>query len=312
MDPYDLDALFAYREALAGLDPEDAPTLRPLQEPPPCRSVALLPGSFNPPTAAHLLLAERALREGFDCVALVLARVVVGKRDGGLIPEDRLLALATIAEPPGRVVAVSSCGLYADQAQAAREAFPGAEVTFLVGSDKVMQIFEHRWYDDRDRALERLFDAARLLAAPRADDGDRVREVLDRPENRRFAERVEILRLHPAVSDLSSTRVRGLLQSGADPSGLLPPPVAELLAEVRAFQPPCRIGDREEVNAYGLRARMLDALWRLRDEGARPDFRDLMRFGLEPGEEAARLRDALTAAETGARAVADLLAGRGA
>lgn len=294
-DAYDVAALFDYRRALLAADPNGSPSLRFLDAPRGCRAVALLPGSFNPPTAAHLLLAERARREGFDCVAFVVGRVTAGKNPSGLIPEDRLAALRMIASPPEIVVGVASCGLYAEQAEAAARAFPGAQVTFLVGGDKVAQIFDPLWYEDRESALDRLFSHASLLVSPRADDGERLRAMLAAPENRRFADRVAELPLHPAVSDLSSTRVRGLLQAGADPSGLVPPAVASFLAELRAFAPPALIGG-QEVDAYRLRARLVDALWSAREwaeHGA--DLAALVRLATDRGPEGARLRRMLEA-----------------
>lgn len=293
VDAFDLDTIFALRALYDVPDPASPPSIATFAPPGPCRAVALLPGSFNPPTAAHMLLGERALSEGFDCVLLLLARNTVGKEPSGLIAEDRLLAMRAAANST-LGVAVGSHGLYADQAEAARALYPNAEIAFLVGSDKVVQIFQSDWYEDRDEALERLFGLAHLVVAPRSDQGELLREVLEARENRRFADAVSVLRLHPAVSDLSSTRVRGLLRSGAAPAGLVPPSVAELLSAMRAFAPPIVIGD-EEIDAYRMRAKLIEALWRERDGAARgADLRRLVATALSPTREGARLRDAVS------------------
>ncbi|MBI4728567.1 MAG: hypothetical protein HY775_03585 [Acidobacteria bacterium] len=293
MDAYDLRGLFAHRDLLDGLDPAGPASLAAVEPHSACRSVALLAGSFNPPTSAHVLLAERALREGFDHVAFVLARRPAGKDPSGLIQEDRLLALRLVAGARGIGILVSSCALYADQAAAAAEWFPGAEITFLVGSDKVEQIFDSRWYADREAALEGLFGRARLLVSPRADDGERVRAILGAPENRRFSDRVSVMQLHPAVSDLSSTRVRGLLQAGADPSGLVPGPVARFLGQVRAFAPSVMVGG-VQVDAYLMRARLLDALWAVRDWAeSSADLRALVEMAMRSDAGGAHFRDLL-------------------
>src|SRR5213593_5028048 len=92
MHPYDLPTLFGHRDVLAQLDPHGPPRMVALRGAPGLGSIAILPGSFNPPTAAHLLLAERARREGYGCVLYVLARRTVDKQQNGLIPEDRLMA----------------------------------------------------------------------------------------------------------------------------------------------------------------------------------------------------------------------------
>jgi nicotinic acid mononucleotide adenylyltransferase len=292
MDPFHLGTLFSLRRLLRSLDPNGPPTIATLRPVGPARGVALLPGSFNPPTAAHLLLAERARSEGLDRVMFLLSVRTVGKRAFGLIPEDRMLALQAMG---GDAFSVGACshGLYADQAEAASAAFDGAEICFLVGSDKVLQIFERRWYGDRDTALERLFTRACLLVAPRSDQSERLRAVLGAPENRRFADRVSILRLHPAVGDLSSTRVRGLLHAGADPAGLVPSAVADLVAQTRAFGPPAYVGN-EEVDAYQIRCKLFDLIWRTRGDGATDiDLHRLTTIALSPTPPGASLRTML-------------------
>lgn len=290
MDAYDLATLFAHRAVLDDLDPDGPPRLIALRGAPAFGSLAVFPGSFNPPTSAHLLLAERARREGFACVLFVLARNTIGKEPSGMIPEDRLLALRFIAQRAGMGVAVCSSGLYVDMADAAAMLYPGTEVAFLIGSDKVAQIFDAAYYTDRDDALDALFSRTRLVVAPRTEDGKLVDEILERPENRRFADRVSVLPLHPAVSDLSSTRVRGLLQSGAEPTGLVPSAVGTFLGEVGAFAPATSSGG-EEIDRYRLRAQLVDALWDARDWAVRAaDFQSLLNLAMDPGETGKRLR----------------------
>jgi nicotinic acid mononucleotide adenylyltransferase len=300
VDPFDLASLFALRELIGAAGRMGQPQVLTVAPVHPARSVALLPGSFNPPTAAHVLLAERALSEGFDRVLFTYARNTLGKAPNGLIPEDRLLALRAGATNDGFSVGVCSHGLYADQAEAAAAIFPGAELSFLVGSDKVIQIFDHRWYRDRDAALDRLFGLARLVVAPRADQGEPLREILRAPENRRFADHVDMLRLHPAVSDLSSTRIRGLLRAGADPVGLVPQAVAGLIIALRAFMTPVT-ADGEEVDAYGIRARLIDVLWRVRVRDVESiDLRSLVRVATSATESGRLLRAVIARGDAGA------------
>ncbi|HEX9774217.1 MAG TPA: hypothetical protein VGB83_01365 [Actinomycetota bacterium] len=289
VDPFHLPSLFQLRSLADAIDGSAAPAIKTLSPLPRCGSVAILPGSFNPPTAAHGLLAERALSEGFERVLFALPLRPLGKPQTGLILEDRLIALRALG---GTVTGVGLCshGLYADMAEAACAAFPDARVTFLIGSDKVLQIFDGRWYRDRDEALDRLFARASMLVAPRFDQTERMREVLRAPANRRFADRVSVLRLHPAVSDLSSTRVRGLLRAGADPAGLVPGVVADLLRQTGAFATPLVVGG-DEVDAYDVRARLIDLVWRERGhDGAGIDLGRLVRIALSPTDAGRSLR----------------------
>ncbi|MGH2786130.1 MAG: nicotinate-nicotinamide nucleotide adenylyltransferase [Actinomycetota bacterium] len=294
LDAYDLATLFAHRAVLEDLDPDGPPRLVALRGAPALGSLAVFPGSFNPPTSAHLLLAERARREGFACVLFVLARNTVGKEPSGMIAEDRLLALRFIAQRAGMGVAVCSSGLYVDMADAAAMLYPGTEVAFLIGSDKVSQIFDASFYTDRENALDALFARARLVVAPRTEDGGIVEETMERAENRRFADRVSVLPLHPAVSDLSSTRVRGLLQSGAEPTGLVPSAVGTFLGEVGAFAPAASAGG-EEIDRYRLRSQLLDALWDAKEWAVRAaDFRSLLHLATQPGDVGKRMRGMLS------------------
>jgi nicotinic acid mononucleotide adenylyltransferase len=306
LDAYDLATLFAHRTVLEGLDPDGPPRLVALRGAPALGSIAVFPGSFNPPTSAHLLLAERARREGFGCVLFVLARNTVGKEPSGMIPEDRLLTLRFIAQRAGMGVAVCSSGMYVDMADAAAMLFPGTQAAFIIGSDKVSQIFDPKYYTDRDDALDALFARTRLIVAPRTDDGEIVNDILERAENRRWADRVSVLPLHPAVSDLSSTRVRGLLQSGAEPTGLVPSAVGTFLAEVGAFAPSVSSGG-EEIDRYRLRGQLLDALWDAREWAARAaDFHALVRLATNASDEGRRLRGMLANGGVRAEELAEL------
>jgi len=292
MDPFDLASVFSLRRLLGEVTDRDVPVMRTVAPVERARSVALLPGSFNPPTVAHVHLAERALLDGIERVVLTYARTTVGKSQSGLIPEDRLL-LMRAASVQGTGVAAVSHGLYADQAEAAGALFPGASIYFLVGSDKVIQIFQHHWYPDRDEALERLFSRAVLIAAPRSDQGEQLTSVLRASENKRWADRVDIVRLHPAIGELSSTRVRGLLRAGAEPAGLVPSAAAPLLSSMGAFAPPMLAGS-EEIDAYTLRARLIDVLWEMYGPATPAvDLRALCAIAVSQSEHGKRFRSML-------------------
>ncbi len=293
MDPFDLSLMFAHRDHLTPAGTE-SPELRFVQAPQttPGR-VAILSGSFNPPTTAHQLIAERARASGCELAVLVLPRAVAGKEPSGLIPEDRLLALRLTAQRSRSAVAVASHGLYVDQAEAAARAFPDAELLFLAGSDKVLQLFDPGWYADRDEALERLFSLAHFLVFPRTSDAPRLRALLSAPENRRFAHAVSLVPLHPSVADLSSTRVRGLLEAGAEVAGLVTPGVATLLQELRPFERP-RYLSGEIIDPYRIRAGLIDALWEVREWSERAaDLRALLDLATAPSAEGGQIRRSL-------------------
>jgi nicotinamide-nucleotide adenylyltransferase len=170
-----LNRLLALHDAVATLELGAPPTIRLV--PPEValgpRRVGILCGSFNPLTLAHTELAEEALAAfALDTVFFTLAKVTVDKEQvTGMSLEDRLLLLSFFAERDERMgVALVNRGLYFEQAQAFR-ALLGKEVAlyFLVGMDKLLQIFDPRYYHDRDAALEQLFAMASLIVANRGD-----------------------------------------------------------------------------------------------------------------------------------------------
>ena len=119
----------------------------------------------------------------------------------GALLEDRLLLLDLLTEADARLGVVAlNRGLYVDQARIVRAAYPElGGLVFLVGFDKIVQIFDPRYYDDRDAALDALFAAGDVHGRRRAATtrDRRWRRLLDQPENRRFAGAVQPLDLPP-------------------------------------------------------------------------------------------------------------------
>jgi hypothetical protein len=189
-------------------------------------------------------------------------RTVNKDRLEGALLEDRLLVLDVHAAPrSARLVALVNRGLYVEQAELFRAKLPGLEsLTFLVGFDKIVQIFDPRYYADRDADLDRLFGQARLLVAPRAGQGQAALDkLMARPENRRFAAGVGWLPLPTAYADLSSTRVRQAAARGRIAEAV-PVETRALLAATHAYGPPRRLTSGEEFDGYGLRLALLAAL----------------------------------------------------
>ncbi|MDP9341785.1 MAG: adenylyltransferase/cytidyltransferase family protein [Actinomycetota bacterium] len=212
------------------------PRLLVAPDPGPVRSAALLSGSFDPLTVAHAALAERAA-ELVDAVVLVYAVDTLPKEGGAAPPllpvAERLEVLRRYCRPAERrFVGLASHGLLADQAEAAAERFPGAELWLVVGSDKVLQLFDPRWYEDREAALDRLFSRAGVLHAERerTEGAVPVRDVMDRLENRRWRDRVRLIDVPPGIAGVSSRMVRELVRRGEDVAALLPPEARESVA----------------------------------------------------------------------------------
>ena len=123
---------------------------------------AAYPGTFDPPTVAHLAIAEATLATGaVEGVDLVVNRSPLGKPSALALDVRVAMLEAVAASRPWLDVVVTDHQLLADIAD-------GYDVLVL-GADKWAQVVDDRWYPSpaaRDAAVARL---PRLAVARRGD-----------------------------------------------------------------------------------------------------------------------------------------------
>lgn len=231
----------------------------------PCGDSIIFPGSFNPPTLAHLAMLRQAhsfaREQGGDWyIYAALSRQIVDKEAvERMTLLDRIVLLETVLkkEVKHTGILLLNRGLYVEQAQGLRAAFPQVRrLYFLLGFDKIVQILDPRYYVDRDTALSELFALAHLLVAPRGVDGEEeLKKLLERPENRSFTHAIHLLPLDSRYRDMSSTRARHgeLLEE-------IPEQARDFIWRMRPYAPPERRSDGAEVDTYAERTRALRAL----------------------------------------------------
>jgi nicotinic acid mononucleotide adenylyltransferase len=264
--------------------------------------VGVLAGSFNPLTLAHTALmgnAARALR--LTTVVWACSRITIDKeRVERATLVDRLVQLQAYLRASRRAsgLLVLEAGLYADQAAALRAALPlGARLWLVVGYDKLAQIFDARYYADRDVALRKLFESADLAVAPR---GERHRadlaDLLALPTNRPFARHVRLLPARPALARLSSTAARALAAGGATGFELLShvePEGAALARATGAYGPPLTDPAGAAIDPYAVRQALITRLV-ARPKATRPEvFGRLLDRACAPTPDGACLRETL-------------------
>jgi nicotinate-nucleotide adenylyltransferase len=128
-------------------------------------AIGVYPGSFNPPTIAHLAIAEAAVHQcGLDRIDLVLSRQALGKESAGLVAIEHRLAImeAIAATRPWLAAVVTDDRLIAEIAA-------GYDVV-VMGADKWCQVADPVWYgNDRHRRDAVVAALPRLALAPRPD-----------------------------------------------------------------------------------------------------------------------------------------------
>lgn len=230
----------ALARLLAGLDPKGPPRLAFVRRAP--AGIRKRPGtllclsaSFNPLTVAHVWLIQEASRMVLpDEVLLLLARANVDKEVSGLPLERRLILLARFVETrPTFSVAACSHGRFVDKVDAIQAHYPaGIRMTFTVGFDTLVRLFDRKYYADRDASLSALFKASEFIAANRAPDPpEAVTTFLARPHVSPSAHRIRVIQLPPEIAAVSATQVRARLSRGEQVTRLVPAEIEPLLRE---------------------------------------------------------------------------------
>ena len=246
------------------LHPEDTPkALLVPESPQPHGSVIVFTGSFNPPTIAHIAMLKEAQRfahahQPMQVYAAFSKLTVDKERVERPLLLDRIMLLQQVLQKrlPHAGILLFNRGLYVEQAEAIRNTFHQVKhILFLMGFDKIVQIFDPHYYEDRDAALEDLFRLAELLVAPRGNSGEReLTELLSQPQNQRFARYVHSLPLNPEYREVSSTSVR---EGSEDVRHEVPQEVRRFMRDTRAYDPPLHKEDGSTVDYYGERIKAL-------------------------------------------------------
>ncbi len=174
---------------------------------------------------------------------------------------DRIVLLDTLLKRrlPHTGIVLFNRGLYVEQAEAVRASFSAVKrLFFLLGFDKIVQILDPHYYEDRNAALKTLFSLAELLVAPRGSaNTGALSDLLGQPQNQPFAAYIHALPLSSAYRDVSSSRIR---QHGAEHLQDVPEEVRHFMRETHAYDLPTRQEDGAEVDYYEERVKALKAL----------------------------------------------------
>jgi nicotinic acid mononucleotide adenylyltransferase len=235
--------------------------------PTPLRGVIVFPGSFNPPTTAHIALLKQAQefarrqQQSWQLYAAFSKHTVDKESVERPLLLDRVMLLERLLHNrlPQVGIMLFNRGLYVEQAEAVRRSFPRVRrILFLIGFDKIVQIFDPRYYQDRDASLAELFHLAEFLVAPRGNDGEKeLSALLHQPQNARFASYVHPLPFNAVYRNVSSTAIR---RRAANVAMDVPREVRQFMRETRAYAPPLQRCDGAMVDYYGQRVQTLTQL----------------------------------------------------
>jgi len=186
------------------------------------RKLGVFPGTFNPPTLAHLALAEAA-GPFIDELVFVVPKSLPHKSFDGASFEQRIEMLRDIVgDNPRTSIAATEGGLFVEIARECKESYPGAPaLLFLCGRDAAERIIE--WDYGHPGAVPHMLDELELLVASRGGSYEPPPAI---------AERVHALPLSEEYGDISATEVRERIRKGLSWEHLIPRAIA---AQVKAI-----------------------------------------------------------------------------
>jgi nicotinamide-nucleotide adenylyltransferase len=183
------------------------------------RRLAVLPGTFNPPTRAHLALARAALASA-DEVLFVLPRAFPHKAYTGASFDDRLRMLAAAAgDEPRFSIAATDEGLFIEVARQCRQAYgTGVELLILCGRDAAERAVT--WDYGSPGAFRDQLEEYGLLVAPRGG-------LYQPPAG--FEDRIQALPEIEGCDEVSATDVRERIRRGEAWEHLVPRTIIEMV-----------------------------------------------------------------------------------
>ena len=183
--------------------------------------VGILAGSFNPPTTAHLELAQAA-SHCVDLVVCVGPRVFPHKEYSGATMEQRIEMLAAAGLAVPHLIASTSQGLFIDIAREFREHYGAqTQLAFICGRDAAERILH--WDYGRAGVVEEMLREFELLVAPRGGH-------FSPPA--KYRQRIHTLNIRGGHEEVSSTEVRERISRGDPWEHLVPEKIRERVREI--------------------------------------------------------------------------------
>jgi nicotinate (nicotinamide) nucleotide adenylyltransferase len=181
------------------------------------RRLGIFPGAFNPPTRAHLALAEAAL-DRLDEVVFVLPRVFPHKPYEGAPFTERVKMLERAAAGAARYsIAAAERGLFIEIARECRRDYgESAALAILCGRDAAERIVT--WDYGGAGTIEQMLDEFELLVAARG---------CEYAPPAHLASRISVLPISAEFSEVSASEVRRRAARGEPWEHLVPPQVVD-------------------------------------------------------------------------------------
>jgi len=186
------------------------------------RRLGVFPGGFNPPTRAHLDLAQAALKF-VDEVLFVVPKTFPHKEYRYATLENRIELLERVVlRHPNFSIGISDRGLFIEIARECREAYgPDVRLSFICGRDAAERVAG--WDYGRSGAWQEMLREFDLLVAPRAGS------YRPEPDQMGSFDQIDI---DPVCEEISATEVRRRIAASERWEDLVPDEIRGRVREI--------------------------------------------------------------------------------
>jgi len=199
----------------------------------PNQKLGVLPASFDPLTKAHVAIVSEARKYELDEILLVLDKRNANKKSFRASLEDRILLTTLFFKEEDISIALSSHGLFLEKLRALKPLYPpSTKIYFLVGYDTILRVLDKKYYQDREAALDELFEGSEFLIAGRGDKGEKeIFSLFEKEENKRFKNKITPLNITP-FAFISATEIRQRIEKGEPLEALVPEKTLPFVNEI--------------------------------------------------------------------------------
>lgn len=193
------------------------------------KKIVVLPGSFNPPTMAHLYLGNKIIKTFDDVEKVIYSPVNDGYRKKGLISGTHRLKMTELLVKDEENLIVSDTEVKNatymntyDSLKAIQDKYPDYEVYLLMGSDKLGQL--RKWGN-----IKQLLTDFKILIFSR-DNATKMVLLDEHPTFKDMRNRFEIINSIKEIN-VSSTMIRDCIKNKDSIDGLTKPNIINYIRE---------------------------------------------------------------------------------
>ena len=203
-------------------------------------ALGIFPASFNPPTKAHVALIREARKQAnLDEILVLLDLQAMDKSLTGASYEERINMIEMVFRKDPKIsIGISNRGLFLDKIEPLKGLYPArVHFTFIVGFDTILRVMDKKYYKNRKKSLNELFDQSCFLVTNRDDYEETAFEILFRErELKEYLKKITYFTLPARFSFHSSSSVRNKIAEGQPVHSLVPASVLRYIEKKRLYQ----------------------------------------------------------------------------